>query len=601
MLQAFLREHERDTHPRRLFPGAPTVSFRSMADPCPRCGHPAKVKKTQRRTVLSLALGRFVAHEWICACAACGHEGSGSDLDRIVAPGGNFAYDVMVYAGMEMFVSQRNACQVRDSLVARGLPASESEIRWLGRRFLAYLSVAHRHATPGIKAAMAENGGYILHLDGTTDGQAPVLFCAMDELLQIVLSNIKLVSEDSDLISPFLREIKERFGSPLALVHDMGRGILKAVATVFPGVPDFICHFHFLRDAGKDLLEADYDRIRKGLRRHGVTAKLTRLMRALNPALDRTQLSRFNARIKNSGESLLPRRDTAQFPSISAYCLAAWVMGGKHQGGGYGFPFDRTHVVFLQRIRLVYEQLDSIRNLAPARPGREVKTLHKLLGLLHHVANDPGLKRDQGNIERKIKIFDELRGDMAIAPVDSIEGLRSPGAIQPLATIQNRVHRFCARHAENLECNALIAQIQLYENKLFADPISVITQGGGTTQIQPQRTNNLMEQRFRATRRDHRRRTGNNTMGAAIRGLPANVMLAANLKSPQYLRILLGDHTSLDNLFGSLPKAEVTAEQRKSAEDPEKIPAAIRDVLDLPALPATVIDVLRKAVFRKSN
>jgi hypothetical protein len=43
---------------------------------------------------------------------------------------------------------------------------------------------------------------------------------------------------------------------------------------VFPGVPDFVCHFHFLRDAGKDLLEADYDAIRQRLRKHGLTEKL---------------------------------------------------------------------------------------------------------------------------------------------------------------------------------------------------------------------------------------------------------------------------------------------------------------------------------------
>lgn len=44
-------------------------------------------------------------------------------------------------------------------------------------------------------------------------------------------------------------------------------GIGKAVATVFPGIRDFICHFHFLRDIGKDYLEPAYARLRKGLRR----------------------------------------------------------------------------------------------------------------------------------------------------------------------------------------------------------------------------------------------------------------------------------------------------------------------------------------------
>ena len=35
-------------------------------------------------------------------------------------------------------------------------------------------------------------------------------------------------------------------GDPLATVHDMGKGISRAVEKVFPDTPDFICHYHFL-------------------------------------------------------------------------------------------------------------------------------------------------------------------------------------------------------------------------------------------------------------------------------------------------------------------------------------------------------------------
>jgi hypothetical protein len=33
--------------------------------------------------------------------------------------------------------------------------------------------------------------------------------------------------------------IKRQYGDPLALVHDVGKGILLAVETVFNGIPDF--------------------------------------------------------------------------------------------------------------------------------------------------------------------------------------------------------------------------------------------------------------------------------------------------------------------------------------------------------------------------
>jgi hypothetical protein len=54
----------------------------------------------------------------------------------------------------------------------------------------------------------------------------------------------------------------------------MGKGILNAVAEVFPNTPDFICHFHFLRDIGKDLLLSDYTAFYKRLRKLKVPGPL---------------------------------------------------------------------------------------------------------------------------------------------------------------------------------------------------------------------------------------------------------------------------------------------------------------------------------------
>jgi hypothetical protein len=68
----------------------------------------------------------------------------------------------------------------------------------------------------------------------------------------------KMPSDDSKHIIPLLNTFKSNDGSPIALVHDMGNAILKAVKSVFPTVPDYICHFHFLRDIGKDLFEGEY-------------------------------------------------------------------------------------------------------------------------------------------------------------------------------------------------------------------------------------------------------------------------------------------------------------------------------------------------------
>ena len=61
----------------------------------------------------------------------------------------------------------------------------------------------------------------------------------------------------------------------------MGRGILCAVKAVFKDIPDFICHFHFLRDIGKDLFEKEYATIRNRLKKHKIRPLLRQRVKAL--------------------------------------------------------------------------------------------------------------------------------------------------------------------------------------------------------------------------------------------------------------------------------------------------------------------------------
>ena len=108
----------------------------------------------------------------------------------------------------------------------------------------------------------------------------------MDELSRMVLGNRKMPSEDSQHMIPLLEELKAAYGVPLALVHDMGSAILKATATVFPTVPSFICHFHFLRDLGKDLFGFEYRTIYRYTRTFKTKATLRRTAKSLRAVVD---------------------------------------------------------------------------------------------------------------------------------------------------------------------------------------------------------------------------------------------------------------------------------------------------------------------------
>lgn len=243
----------REISPSVLFPHPPVIRFAPQTEVCP-CGGRLMVQKTRRKTVLGLA-GPYIAHETVAQCPDCRRTFGSEALQRLVPKYCNVGYDLLIFIGLALFRRYRTVQEVRTELVARNVRLSPSEIDYLGRKFITCLAIAHRRATPRIRRAMTMRGGYILHLDATHDGDAPTLMTGMDSLSKIVLANVKVPSEHADHITPFLQGLAADYGTPLACVHDMGTGIGKAVAAVFPGIRDFICHFHFLRDIGKDYLE----------------------------------------------------------------------------------------------------------------------------------------------------------------------------------------------------------------------------------------------------------------------------------------------------------------------------------------------------------
>lgn len=186
-------------------------------------------------------VGRFHAREVILICKPCGHTYRSEKLRDLVPPGANFGYDVMVYAGTALFLRYCNEEEVVAELAKKNVRISPREVSLLGMKFIMYLAIAHQQCVPDITADMQTRGGYICHLDATCEGGNPLLMSSIDSLSDIVLGNVKLPAEDEAHIVPFLKRIRDAYGIPLALVHDMGAGILKAVATVFPKVPDFIC------------------------------------------------------------------------------------------------------------------------------------------------------------------------------------------------------------------------------------------------------------------------------------------------------------------------------------------------------------------------
>jgi hypothetical protein len=551
--------------------------------------------------VQTLHLGCFTAHETILECGRCHNHTlyPAEELNRLVPSGCTLGYDVLVFVGQALFLRHRRAQEIVKELAGHNVRLSPSEVGYLGKKFVVYLALTHRESAPRLKETIRTQGGYVLHLDGTGEGGGPMLMSSLDSISEIVLGNVKVPSEKAEQIVPFLQEIKGHYGVPVALVHDMGAGILAAVQEVFEGVPDFICHFHFLRDLGKDLLEKDYDSIRLRLRKHGLTERLLYHARRLKTAIDQ-QPAFIESFCQSVHAHTLPAEQLGGFPLLCAYSLIQWALEGKTQGEGYGFPFDRPQIQFAQRLQLLGQGLEQIKEIHLRGHWADNKPLFKLSCELKKVCADEGLQRMLAEIDLKIEVFDRLRGAMRIAQVGEAGGLNSGSTPVAMGPIQKAVEQFRKEITARFDYQStehwkkMIAQIDKYGKKLFADPIVVQTPNGPRT-IQPQRTNNLMERFFRDFRRGARRRSGHNSISRFLQSMIADTPLVRNLENPRYRKVLLNGQVTLEERFAQLDIATVRQELRTAQSCPEKVPLPIRQLIAIPAFPEIICDLFKKA------
>ncbi|MBW1818037.1 MAG: hypothetical protein JRJ60_12870 [Deltaproteobacteria bacterium] len=283
----------------------------------------------------------------------------------------------------------------------------------------------------------------------------------------------------------------------------------------------------------------------------------------------------------------------AQAPVVCAYTLIHWALDGKNQGQGYGFPFDRPYVEFAKRLYALRENLEQFKNISLQGQWLDNRPFWKMLGDLRDVVSDSGLRKAVADIQPKIQVFEKLRHAMRIAPKDGKQGLNANGMDMNMKTIEKRVtdfHHWLSTDrifAQNKEYKKMIAQIDKYWVKLFADPITVQT-CTGTGTIQPQRTNNILEHFFRDHKRAHRRRTGNGSMAKTFQTMLADTPLVKNLENPQYMETLLAGNPALEELFASIDSKLVRFELHKAQETPDKLPTKIRKIIANPMLPELV-------------
>ena len=590
-----------------LFPEIPTRRFDSERSEC-FCGKKLKVLKTRPRMAATFAIGEFHVNETIKHCESCARVYRSKELKELIPYSSKFGFDVLVYVGKAMFIHCHNEEEVQAEIKSRNIRTiSLSEIRYLAKKFIVYLALAHKESSAMLKEMIQNRGGYILHVDSMCEGNSPHLMSGLDELSKIVLGNVKFPTEKAEKIIPFFEKLKTSFGNPLAIVNDMSSAILNAVKEVFKNIPNFICHYHFLRDIGKDLFGKEYDALRNRLKHHGIQGPLAIMAAHNKKGIDKQPdlINSFVASVEErtikewpfTGSDSAPKGivhyaaprglhkttafDSKQPAQVAAYTMIQWALNGKRQGNGYGFPFDRPYLNFYYRLKQLYSVCKRLQKIHLPGCTKLKNPFFKIYRLLEDTFKDKKLHLAAMQIQKKSSVFDRLRDAMRIAAPEGKDGLNDDGKDTDIKTIEKGVKEFrrwlihedCFK--ENKCYQKMIEQIDKYWAKLFADPIPVNTPHGKTT-IQPQRTNNILERFFRGIRSGYRRKSGKNSLSKTLKTMLADTPLVKNLDNPEYLKIILNGKATLEERFAEIDAKIVREELKKSEECLERIPAKIK-------------------------
>ena len=585
-----------------LFPSSVVIHFRPERSSCPTCHKALKVLKThQAKRSATLAIGNFIGHETVSYCQGCDHVFHSVELRRLIPENCNFGYDIIVFIGKSLFLRCRNYQEIRLELQQRNVQISESEIAFLSKKFVLYLGLIHRSSQRELEKYMHMNGGYILHLDGTCDGGSPHLISVLDGISKIVLDNRKLSSENADDLILFLECIRESYGDPLAVVSDMGKGIALAVKEVFRNVPAFICHFHFLKAIGKNLFGDENNMIRIGLRKYNVRIILRRTKKRLEAIIDSTT-DLVPELVKGIEHEMLSAEcPLGSVPAVVTYTLISWVLDANAESNGFGFPFDQSYLVFYQRLQEASHRLHQLYEIQLQGNWRENKVYSKISHDLHGVLNDPDLKEAALRMEEKVAVFNRLRKAMRITLPENKRGLNDNGD-QPVAmkTIEKEVVKFRNRllksreYSEHKEYRKLLEPIDSYWEKLFADPIAVTTAGGQII-VQPQRTNNLLEQFFRRLMRGYRKKNGFNSVERVIKTMLPDTPLTMNLKNKEYMQIILSGKKTLEERFAEIDSNMIRLGLEQSKIEISTVHPGIKKILRIPDLPKSIVYLLEQA------
>ena len=169
----------------------------------------------------------------------------------------------MVAIGLLRWVLSLRRTSIQQLFKSRNIDISTGTISDLSLDFLVFFGILHKQRYDKMVDLFKNNGGSILHIDGTDENGNRIVFPLKEGITEITVMSETISSESEKNITPLLSKYKSVFGCPLAVVRDMGTAVEKSTNSVFRGIPQQICHVHFLRNLGKKVMKESYESFKK--------------------------------------------------------------------------------------------------------------------------------------------------------------------------------------------------------------------------------------------------------------------------------------------------------------------------------------------------
>jgi hypothetical protein len=254
-------------------------------------------------------------------------------------PQGEFGLDVIALVGALRHAHHRSVPEIHRELCGRGLNVSERTVTNLLERYeeLVALRISDR---AGLQERLKEQGRALLSIDGLQPDVGHEVLWVVRECLsgEVLLARSLLGGTEEDLV-PLLREVADALEVAITgVVSDGQHAIRKAVSNALPGVPHQLCQFHYLREAAKEVYEAD---------RHA-KKELKKRVRGVRPI-----------------ERELEGRNDPEAEAVRGYCLAlrsAITDDGRP-------PLSASGIKFHERLSAIRDSVERVSKKGDESPG----------------------------------------------------------------------------------------------------------------------------------------------------------------------------------------------------------------------------------------